>query len=135
MWLGVRTVLAARREAMPDLAGVAAAAGAVPAGVHRAFREGVLVEALNPKTAVFFLAFLPQFVDPASGSAALQFAVLGAVSVALNTLADVAVAVAAGSLRAGASAHPLLVRRLRQGSGAAMIALGLGLALARRPVS
>lgn len=58
---------------------------------------------------------------------------LGTVSVALNTLADVVVAFAAGGIRDGAAARPALVRRLRQGSGGAMVALGLGLALARRP--
>lgn len=107
----------------------------MPVGARRAFREGVLVEALNPKTAAFFLAFVPQFVDPAVGSVALQFMMLGFVSVALNTGADVMVAFAAGGIRNGAAARPALIRRLRQGSGAAMIALGVDLALARRPTS
>ncbi|WP_246179891.1 hypothetical protein [Microvirga thermotolerans] len=71
-------------------------------------------------------------LDPAAGNVALQFAVLGFVSVALNTLADVAVAFAASGIRAGAAARPGLVRRLREASGACMIALGLGLALTRR---
>jgi len=128
VWLGVRAVLAARREAL-------VLGGAVPAmGVRRAFREGVLVEALNPKTAAFFLAFIPQFVD-LSGSVAGQFVVLGVVSVVLNTGADVVVAFLAGRIREGAGARPGLVRRLREGSGAAMVALGVGLALAKRPGS
>jgi threonine/homoserine/homoserine lactone efflux protein len=126
VWLGVRAVLAARREAL------VLEAGAPVMGVRRAFREGVVVEALNPKTAAFFLAFIPQFVDPAGG-VALQFAVLGVVSVALNTAADVVVAFLAGRLRDGAGARPGLVRRLREASGAAMVALGMGLALAKRP--
>jgi threonine/homoserine/homoserine lactone efflux protein len=130
VWLGLRTIRAARRDAAAALAGV----GRVPPiGPRRAFREGVLVEALNPKTAAFFLAFVPQFLDPAAGNVALQFALLGMVSVALNTLADIAVAFAAGGIRAGAAARPVLVRRLREASGAAMVALGLGLAFARRP--
>ncbi len=126
VWMGVRTVLAARREALVLDASVPAM------GVRRAFREGVLVEALNPKTAAFFLAFLPQFVDPA-GNVAAQFVLLGVVSVALNTAADVVVAFLAGRLRDGAGTRPGLVRRLREASGAAMVALGLGLALAKRP--
>ena len=131
VWIGVRTIVAARQEA-----GREPAAGPVPSvGVHRAFREGVLVEALNPKTAAFFLAFIPQFVSPDAGPVALQFVVLGLLSVALNTLADVVVAFAAGRVRDGAATRPVLVRRLRTGSGAAMVALGLGLALARRPGS
>jgi threonine/homoserine/homoserine lactone efflux protein len=126
VWIGVRTFLAARRE-------VVAVAGAEAVGVRRAFREGVLVEALNPKTAAFFLAFVPQFVDPAAGPVAVQFVVLGFVSVALNTGADVVVAFGASGIRDGAAARPGLVRRLRQASGGAMVALGLGLAFARRP--
>ena len=83
----------------------------------------------------FFLAFIPQFVNPAEGNVALQFVVLGIVSVALNTLADVVVAFAASGIREGAAARPRLIRRLREASGAAMVALGVGLALARRPAS
>src|SRR4051812_3198334 len=129
-WIGFRTFQSARRDAATALGDGPAAP---PVGPRRAFCEGVLVEALNPKTAAFFLAFVPQFVDPAQGSVALQFAVLGFVSVALNTLADVAVAFAASGIRTGAAARPGLVRRLREVSGAAMIMLGLGLALAGRP--
>jgi threonine/homoserine/homoserine lactone efflux protein len=129
VWLGLRTFLSARREASKLHA-------AIPSlGPRRAFREGVLVEALNPKTAAFFLAFIPQFVDPAAGHVALQFVVLGFVSVALNTLADVVVAFAAGGIREGATARPVLIRRLREVSGGAMIALGIGLVLARRPAN
>jgi threonine/homoserine/homoserine lactone efflux protein len=95
----------------------------------------VLVEALNPKTAAFFLAFIPQFVDPSAGHVAPQFVVLGFVSVALNTLADIVVAFAASGVREGAAARPGLIRRLREASGGAMIALGVGLALAKRPAT
>jgi threonine/homoserine/homoserine lactone efflux protein len=129
VWLGWRTFQAARRDAANVLAG-----GTVepPIGPRRAFREGVVVEALNPKTAAFFLAFIPQFVDMA-GSVALQFVVLGFISVMLNTLADVVVAFAASGIRDGAAARPELIKRLREASGGAMIALGIGLALAKRP--
>lgn len=129
VWLGFRTLRLARREATTR----ADATSAPPVGPRRAFREGVLVEALNPKTAGFFLAFIPQFVDPAAGSVALQFVVLGFISVALNTLADILVAFAAGRIRNGAAARPSLIRRLREASGGAMIALGIGLAVAKRP--
>src|SRR4051794_40317254 len=54
VWIGLRTLLAARRDALATLAGTAPP----PIGARRAFREGVLVEALNPKTAAFFLAFV-----------------------------------------------------------------------------
>jgi threonine/homoserine/homoserine lactone efflux protein len=130
IWIGFRTLQAARRDTSAVLAGGTVAP---PVGPRRAFREGVLVEALNPKTAVFFLAFVPQFVNPAAGSVALQFMFLGFVSVALNTLADVVVAFAAGGVRDGVTARPVLIRRLREGAGTAMIVLGAGLALAKRP--
>jgi threonine/homoserine/homoserine lactone efflux protein len=128
VFIGWRTFQAARRETTPDLSAMAEPSH----GVRRAFREGILVEALNPKTAAFFLAFIPQFIDPA-GAVAAQFVVLGLISVTLNTLADVVVAFAASRIRAGASARPNLIRRLREASGAAMVLLGLGLAFARRP--
>src|SRR5688500_12189492 len=82
VWLGFRTFQTARLEASTGLTGGTVAPGV---GTRRAFREGVLVEALKPKTAAFFLAFIPQFVDPSAGHIALQFVVLGFVSVALNT--------------------------------------------------
>lgn len=132
VWLGLRTVWSARRDGS---AGLNAGFAAPPIGPRQAFREGVLVEALNPKTAVFFLAFVPQFVDPTKGHVAAQFIVLGFVSVTFNTLADIIVAFAAGRIREGAAARPAMVRRLREASGAAMIALGIGLALARRPAN
>ena len=128
VFIGWRTFQSARRESAPDLSVMVEP----PHGVRRAFREGILVEALNPKTAAFFLAFIPQFIDPA-GAVALQFVVLGLISVTLNTLADVVVAFAASRIRAGAASRPELIRRLREASGGAMVLLGLGLAFARRP--
>lgn len=131
VWLGWRTFQTARRDA----ANVPAGGAVEPAiGVAKAFREGVVVEALNPKTAAFFLAFIPQFVD-GTASVALQFLVLGFVSVLLNTLADIIVAFAASGIRKKAAARPTMIRRLREGSGGAMIALGIGLALAKRPAA
>ena len=72
-----------------------------------------MVEALNPKTAAFFLAFLPQFVDPSAGAVWLQFLGLGLVSVTLNTAVDVMVVVAAARARSIALGRPTLLRRLR----------------------
>lgn len=124
VWLGVRTIRSA--GVLVDIAGVACT------GRTRALREGILVEALNPKTAAFFLAFIPQFIDPAGG-VALQFVLLGTISVVLNTGMDVVVACSAASVRRQLQARPAIIRRLRQGSGVAMCGLGAALALARRP--
>ena len=129
VWLGVRTIIAARRDAVQALAD---ADPAPPIGAARAFREGVVVEALNPKTAAFFLAFIPQFLDPSAGAVALPFILLGCISVTLNTLADIVVAIGASRIREGAATRPGLIKRLREISGASMISLGAGLALAKR---
>jgi threonine/homoserine/homoserine lactone efflux protein len=127
IWLGLRTILAARRDHADQATGSMSATGA-----RQAFREGIVVEAMNPKTAAFFLAFIPQFVDPA-GAVALQFMMLGAISMALNTLADIVVALLASRMRYAAAGRAPLIGRLRQASGAAMILLGAGLAFAKRP--
>jgi threonine/homoserine/homoserine lactone efflux protein len=95
----------------------------------------VLVEALNPKTAAFFLAFIPQFIDPAGSYPALQFIALGLVSVTLNTLVDVVVVMIATRARTSLTRRPNLLQRLRQGSGLFITGLGISLALARRPAS
>jgi threonine/homoserine/homoserine lactone efflux protein len=125
VWLGFKTFRESR---------VVIDARVEATGARRAFREGILVETLNPKTAAFFLAFLPQFVDPSTGSVWLQFLLLGLISVALNTAVDVVVAVLASRARAAAVARPTLLRRLRQGAGVAIASLGLALFFARRPV-
>jgi threonine/homoserine/homoserine lactone efflux protein len=103
-------------------------------GAARAFREGIVVEALNPKTAAFFLAFIPQFVRAGDGHAVWHaFVLLGLVSVLLNTAADVVVVLAAARFRAGLAARPRVLQRLRQGAASVLCGLGLSLALARRP--
>jgi threonine/homoserine/homoserine lactone efflux protein len=124
IWLGIKTFREAGRAPPEQDA---------PTGAKRAFRDGVLVEALNPKTAAFFLSFIPQFIEPVAGHAALQFLALGLISVALNTFADVIVVAMASSARANLMRRPQLVQRLRRGSGLFIAGLGISLALARRP--
>jgi threonine/homoserine/homoserine lactone efflux protein len=126
VWLGIKTFREARELLLQKV---------ITVGTQRAFREGVLVEALNPKTAAFFLAFIPQFIDPAGGHVALQFMALGLISVALNTLVDAVVVTMAATARSGLTRHPNLLQRLRRGSGLFIAGLGISLALARRPNS
>ena len=126
VWLGIKTV----REA-----GAAQPAVVEPVGAAQAFRDGVMVEALNPKTAAFFLAFIPQFITLGAGHPALQFIALGLISVTLNTSADVVVVAIAATARSTLTRKPALVRRLRQGSGLFIAGLGISLALARRPAA
>ncbi len=100
IWLGIRTFREARTLLPQQTAAV---------GTRRAFRDGVLVEALNPKTAAFFLAFIPQFLDPAGSAPALQFMTLGLISMTLNTLADFIVVAMAATAQSGLSRRPRLV--------------------------
>jgi len=97
--------------------------------LRRAFARGTIVNALNPKTALFFLAFLPQFVAPDRGGVWSQALVLGFVFVGLGLVTDSLYALAAGTV-AG------LLRRkrnaVRYGSGIVFIALGATAALAKR---
>lgn len=135
VWLGIKSF----RESGSAIDPKAVTPRVQATGAARAFREGIVVEALNPKTAAFFLAFLPQFVDPSIGPAAgpvwLQFVVLGLISVTLNTAVDVVVTFLAARARAAAVSRPGLLRRLRQGAGVAIASLGLALVFARRPAS
>ncbi|WP_061029251.1 LysE family translocator [Bradyrhizobium sp. CCH5-F6] len=128
VWLGIKTFRSAGRALSLE---------SEPIGDKRAFRDGVLVEALNPKTAAFFLAFIPQFLGPSGANPTLQFIMLGAISVALNTLADVVVVVVlmASATRSQLIGRPHLMRRLTQSSGVFIAGLGLSLALARRPAN
>ena len=89
------------------------------------FRQGIWTEVLNPKTALFFLAFLPQFVSPGKGHIMLQFAFLGSLSVVLNTCADLVVATFAGYLSDRLRANRKIQKRQRVASGVGMIGLGL----------
>jgi threonine/homoserine/homoserine lactone efflux protein len=95
------------------------------------FVQGVMTEVLNPKTALFFLSFIPQFVVLRQGHVAAQFLMLGAISVALNTCADLLVACFAGPLGSRMKRSAKLRRRQRGVSGAAMIGLGVYVATAR----
>lgn len=124
VWLGLRMW----REAGDDLP-----LDAVARGDATAFRDGIIVELLNPKTAAFLLAFIPQFVDPARGDVGIQFVLLGTVMVALNTGVDIVVAAAAARLRSAILEHRAVVRRVRQGAGLTFCGLGVLLAFARRP--
>jgi threonine/homoserine/homoserine lactone efflux protein len=100
-------------------------------GARRALVEGVLVEALNVKTALFFLAFLPQFVTPGEPLVP-QLVLLGSICVTLNTLVDVVAVCAADRLLQSGTARAARARLLTRTSGVTMLGLGAYLALARR---
>jgi threonine/homoserine/homoserine lactone efflux protein len=114
IYLGIRT-LQAGDTALP--------ATDLEKDARSPFWQGALTEVLNPKTALFFLAFIPQFVNHATPLVP-QFLALGAISVTLNTAADIAVVVATAPLARRLRSSLMWRRRQRQASGAALIGLG-----------
>jgi threonine/homoserine/homoserine lactone efflux protein len=104
-----------------------------PVALSRLFWHGVIVNLLNPKTALFFLAFLPQFIDPADGAVAPQMLVLGLLLVGLGVLSDGTYALlAAGAGRRLRSAVASR-RALERVSGGVFVALGVVAAVAGEP--
>lgn len=123
VYLGIRLLL--WREPGADAAPV------VSRGVRQALLDGIVVETLNVKTALFFLAFLPQFIS-ASEPLLPQLVLLGSLCVALNTAVDVAVVFAAQRLLKSGAARAPRARLLARSSGLTLVVLGAVLALARR---
>lgn len=123
VYLGIRLLL--RKEQSLAVEGVAAG------GARRALVEGIVVEALNVKTALFFLAFLPQFVL-AGEPLVPQLVLLGTICVTLNTLVDVVAVFAAHRLLRSESVRATRARLMQRVSGVTLLGLGAFLALARR---
>ncbi len=123
-FLGVRMILDARK---PD-AFYPQDLPAKPVAVRNPLWQGVATEVLNPKTALFFLSFIPQFVNRAPGNIFFQFVLLGTVSVMLNTSADLIVILLAGPLGEKIRSSATFRRRQRTVTGAIMIGLGTYLA-------
>jgi threonine/homoserine/homoserine lactone efflux protein len=122
-FLGVRMILDARREGTnpPEISNA-------PKVARNPLWQGVATEVLNPKTALFFLSFIPQFVNRSSGHVFLQFVLLGTVSVVMNTTADLIVIAMAGPLGERIRSSAEFRRRQRTVTGAIMIGLGTYLA-------
>jgi threonine/homoserine/homoserine lactone efflux protein len=116
VYLGVRALLARGEDGE--------VAPAQPAPLQKTFRQGMVVQLLNPKVALFFLAFLPQFVDPAGGPVALQILVLGAILTAIGLTVDVIYALAAGAAGARLRGRPGATRVQERASGVIYLVLG-----------
>jgi threonine/homoserine/homoserine lactone efflux protein len=123
IWLGLRKIFGRAETAGVDTA--------LPrAGFGRLFREGFVVNLLNPKTALFFLAFLPQFVDTTRGHIAMQIAFLGLLFAALGFVTDGCYALAAGTAGNWLKRSRTYLRLERYVSGGLLVGLGLTAALA-----
>lgn len=103
-----------------------------PAPLPKLYVQGVVVNVLNPKTALFFLAFLPQFVDPGRGSVALQIGVLGFLFVLIALCSDTLYALTADALATRMRRSGAAARLRRRVSGGIFIALGISAAAAHR---
>ena len=119
VWLGIRMI----RTRNAELSVGTLAPSRSP------FGQGIVTEVLNPKTALFFLSFIPQFISPRLGHIFLQFLIFGMVSVALNTSADLLVVSLAAPLGHKLKASATFRRRQRVASGFGMIGLGAYVAL------
>jgi threonine/homoserine/homoserine lactone efflux protein len=115
IWLGFQ-LLRTRNVPMDEPSGTGS--------TNSAFRQGVVTEVLNPKTALFFLSFLPQFVNTGLGHVVVQFLLLGIMSVSLNTTADLLVVAFAAPLGARLRSNARFRRNQRVASGVGMIGLG-----------
>lgn len=104
-----------------------------PKAMVRIFRESAVVEMLNPKTALFFLALLPQFIDPTAGPVALQSLLLGAIVVVSAVPCDALVAFASGAVARKLSTNPWIGRWQDRVSGAILIGLGALVASGESP--
>jgi len=124
IWIGIRTLMA--KDPDPEAPSVAAEP------LARVFRDGFVVNLFNPKTAIFFLAFLPQFVDPARGGLHWQILVLGLTFMGLGILSDAGFALVAGVAGDFLRRNRRFLRLQRWFAGTSFIGLGVTAALATR---
>jgi threonine/homoserine/homoserine lactone efflux protein len=125
VWLGVQLLRSPHRALM-------ASAGA-PRSLLRLFLDGALSNISNPKIAVFYFAFLPQFVTPGASHPTVSIFALGLAFAGLTFLVKGPVGLCAGKLSSWLRSRPCVLAGVYRFSGAVLIALGLKLAFERRP--
>lgn len=123
VFIGIRTLLT--KPSPPD-------SRSTSATNRKAFTQGIVVNTLNPKVALFFLSYLPQFIDPDRGSPALQSFVLGSIFVVLGCCSDATYALAASALRDRLLTGRALPFVQRYVAGSVFVALGVVASTARR---
>jgi threonine/homoserine/homoserine lactone efflux protein len=133
--IGVSMLRRQRASAGPVLAAAAGVSGpfaTVPRSAAKAFWRGAMTNALNPKVALFFLAFLPQFIEPGSPDQARAFVLLGLFFTVGGVLVNATVALVAGALAQRLAGGALRGRWLQRVAGVVFVGLGLRLALSAR---
>jgi threonine/homoserine/homoserine lactone efflux protein len=129
-WLGAVYLIVLGIRTLLDRDGLSVeVADQGPDDLHGVFRQGVIVNVLNPHTALFFFAFLPQFVNPSSGHLPLQMMTLGLLFVGMSAITDSGWAIAAGAAGQWIKSHPRFARGQRFVTGGALIGLGATAAL------
>jgi len=123
IYLGVRMLTTASVGEPPQVRGT---------GALSSFRDGILTNVLNPKVALFFLALMPQFIEPDSGTKVAAFIALGLTFVATGTAWCLILAISAGKLRGFFVRHPRGWRAVSQAAGCLFVLLGLRLAVSRQ---
>jgi threonine/homoserine/homoserine lactone efflux protein len=126
IYLGVRRLLQRGDD-------ITARVDAGRGSLRRIFGQGFLIAVLNPKTAIFFVAFLPQFVNPGNGSIAFQLVLLGVIFVAIGLCTDTCYALVSGTVGNGLVRRRGFARGQRYLVGGTYLALGLG-AVVSHPV-
>ncbi len=122
IWMGVASFRA--KAVNPDVPGISR-----QTGYGRLFTQGLVVNVLNPKVGLFFIAFLPQFIDPSRGSATGQILILGAVFAVIGVVSDMVYAFASGSIGAWLSTRARIARHRDRFAGVVYILLGVVAAL------
>jgi threonine/homoserine/homoserine lactone efflux protein len=121
LYLGMRTLLSRAPDQTPEVR--------APRSLGRVFGQGVVVQVLNPKVALFFLAFIPQFVDPARGPVVGQTLLFGGLLVLLGVLTDGAYALLAGAAGGWLKGNARFLRGQRYAAGSVYLGLGVATAL------
>ena len=127
VYLGIKTILA--KSGSQEIASIRRDS------LRRIFGQGVLVSLFNPKSTLFFFAFLPQFVDPSRGGVAQQVLLLGGLFILLSVFTDGAYAMLAGTMGQQLQRRPNLWRRQRFVTGGIYLTLGITAAFAGEPRS
>ncbi|MDQ6438244.1 LysE family translocator [Mesorhizobium sp. LHD-90] len=124
IWLGISLF---RSKAQGEVA----MPGAAPKSARRAFLQSVTVEVLNPKTAIFFMAFLPQFIDASGAPVWIQFVVLGTIVNLMFSFADIVGVLLASAVMAKLRQSSRAQKLMQRAGGAILVGLGAHLALQR----